>query len=469
MITPIVTLTLALASAGPGTSPGTNTSKNVDASPKRAAELWEPFAVFTMPSPKTSLPRVRALAELVEHPKTIAKDVESLGFDPFDPKALELIGLDPAAPAYAFAVDPEGPLVVELAVAKPKLVDEALSRAITKRKGARALPDGVAKRGAGFYVGVVERPRLAVQRRGNKLFVQLGNGRSGIGAADELLAIDVAQSAKQRPKTAPRLGGTNGATPDAWLVADGTQGIDRVEGLAWMSEGKLELRGRAWLDLAAGLVLGDLASNAGPARRLVPDVPADQRAAELLVRVGRAGIADLLELNKLGPEKARALTGEAHVVLTAGGSVLAAIAIDPKATDAEVKVLRDALAKLDHDAPPKLVTRGAERLLTFFLGAEDRGALEAVVAKLEQSSAPKSALASPTAPIELVLHPRLFLDGLEDRARAKNGPSLSRSRVAGARLALGDTSKRIERIRVELSLPAGFAEGSVSIEYGAAR
>lgn len=430
------------------------------AAPAAAAPVERPIAVVTVPRPAVTFPRLRALADLVKTPVGVDRDVASLGFDPFDPAALERGGIDTRAPAYVFLPSVRAPLVVELAVAKPALVDELLAIAATRKRGAHALEGAAAKSGPGIYIGPADAPLFVVVRRGAKLFLQLSHERAEPSTAANGLPAIASAERGSHPKNAPELAKAAKEPADLWLTADGTDGVDRVDGVAWLSKGKVEASGRAWLDMTAGLLLGDLASKAGAARRLLARPKDDVLAAELAIRVGRAGIADLLDMEKLSPSLARVVTGELHAVLTRGGSVTLALALDPAATEAQLAELSKALEGTGPGTKPKVLERGGERLLAVVLAGRDGAEAERLLgAKVEKDASP------PTSPIDLTVVPTNLLEALEERARAKNGPQLSRSRVAGARVMLDDQASAVKRLHLELGLPPGFVEAKLSAEY----
>ncbi len=95
-----------------------------------------PPAVLVMPSPKDTLPRVRELVRLSkEGRRTLERDAELLGFDPLDAAGYDAAGLDASAPVYLW-ISEHGPLVVEVAVAKPAATDEAIARVLKHSKRA---------------------------------------------------------------------------------------------------------------------------------------------------------------------------------------------------------------------------------------------------------------------------------------------------------------------------------------------
>lgn len=452
----------ALVAAGPGST--AEKAKERAAPARRPAE--RPDAVLVAPSPAAVLPELAALVHLSPRlGRELTRLSKLLGFDPLDPAALAVNGVDPAAPIYVWAPAPRAPLVAELTLGRPELADQALAALAAKKKACTKLPDGID--GSGVFTGPADHPELVLLRRGNRLFVQAAHPRSTpSGVPDELPAIESA-AIGHKPKRAPA--GLGLDAPNLWLVASGGEHVERIEGAAKLARGRLDVALRGWLGMAAGLIAGDLAGTGRPGRRLLdgvlPALAGTETAVELVARVGAAGLAESLDLAALGADKANIASGEVHAVLTPGGSVLIALGMRDGAPPAKVELFSRLLAERAEGASVRVIEHGTGRVVTALFGAKDGADLERLTSAEPERTAVKPARPPPARGIELDLAPQRLFGALGERAAARDALRVSRSRIMALELELGAVAARMKGAKLAISVPAGTVEASGTLEW----
>jgi hypothetical protein len=425
------------------------------------AEIDRPHIVVTFPKPKAMRARIEELA------RTAAKRADA---DPKrrrrsapDPEALRALEAIPAEaiadePAYLWVTSSVDPAVLEIPIAKAELIDQSFARSVKTLKGLRALAIKGAKDKAGIAKGDPKNPLMVALREGPRLFVVLGPHRVPLEDAGDPPAIRGAKLGS-KPKRPPLVASGEPRPPDVWIHGDSSGAIERGTGALWFDERRVRGKGTFELDMAAGLIFGDLAGGAR-SRRLLPDL-AVSPAARVIAKLSYNALAMGFDAAIKNPNLAKMFTGDVEGWLTPRGTALVALAIRPDAAEEVTQTVAVLQDRKMSGAKLLVRARGEERLLLIVLPGDDK---QAILSKLSDLGATTSSTSAERAPIHATMDPSRLLEALGRFAKT----NASRGEVeSAAELAkeAGDLLREVRKVDLEVTFPAGEVSTSFVVDF----
>lgn len=302
--------------------------------------------------------------------------------------------------------------VIELAAGKRDAADRALAAAAAALPRARPLPVPAGRDGAALVIGEPKQPELLALRDRAVIAILARPQREKPEDLTDPPALALLRAAPRPARPPPDLSGDT--PPDAWLRADGTTGVDRVVGALWIGRTRLEARAALALDLAAGMLLGDLVAGSG-ARPLLGGLAPLAPVAEVTASLAPDAVAAAVAALELPPGSERTLTGAVHAVLTAGGSALVAFLVAPGAEKTLAATLANRRPHARTAPAASIQARGDGYVLASFLGGKDKAAVTRWLARpiaAASSSGAGAGEGARAAPVQLTATPIRALDAL---------------------------------------------------------
>lgn len=483
MIRPALLIAALLTAAEPA-SPDASAPSARSARSARAPlpRLRRPTAVVTIPRLEDAIPRFRRLFEWASShraPKASGFDPSSilprLDFDPWKPGALDAVGIDAALPAYLWVGLAEGGVVFELPVANTERCDAMIARVLERRGGVRLPLEGRTD-ASGAYVSERKKTPYVVLREGKSVYFAVTSPRrSTEPAADPgpqigLAAIDSAKIGV-KPKRPPPPVAKRKKDAHLWFDGEGAgNGVDRFTGAAWLDPGRITVDVDLGLDLAGGLLLGDL-TGASSSRPLFSTRSTPKPALDATAHLSGSSMATALDALHLPPAYASQLTGDIHVLVSPGGTLLAAAVLRPDRSGADPAAIEAVLAKAKEQVRGidlSIRAHRGERWLIGAISGLDAKDFEASVMR-DPDPAPMPPTAEPTrapssrAPIDVTIDPTKLSDALEHLG--KKDPALART-LRRAESSLGALIKDVASVHLQVRAPSGLVQTSLAIEYG---
>jgi hypothetical protein len=351
-------------------------------------------------------------------------------------------------PAYLWFTSERDPPVLELALAKPELVDDALLRAVKGVKGAVKIADR-----SGLTIGDPSNPHLVAIREGQRLFVVFGPHRRAMSDPADPLAIKSAKLGS-KPKKAPVIAASDPKPPDVWIHGD-TSRFERVTGAVWIDGSTIRAKVSLLLDMATGLIVGDMPGG-DHSRPLLPAI-GDLAAAEMTAKLSYNGLAAFLPALGVPESGAKLFTGDIQAVLSPKGSLLLAMGIAPEG-ERDVKTAIEAAKTAKGKEPAferakqSVRSIGDTKVYLASIPGGDEG-------RLIDRIGGKKAAADEHATIWCKLDPRVF--EAFTRFVAENDPNaVAALQTAGTELLGG-----IRRADIDVTFPPGEIAATVVVHY----
>ncbi|MEQ9495960.1 MAG: hypothetical protein RIT81_03855 [Deltaproteobacteria bacterium] len=347
--------------------------------------------------------------------------------DPFDPAALEKLGVDVSAPIRLVRVRADARPLLLARLAAPKRFDAAV----------RAPPEGsdVVVEGEHVVIGANRRWQTILRRDGARLFAIRATRALGLGRADTQKLIGregpvMAGLVRDAPRRIPRPKG------DVAVTVRNVEHVTSLELTAKLAEATTDLDARLALDAFATSQLGDLVAKSG-ARRFLED---GEAVVEVAANVPRAGLKKILGSLGIGSDHETFVTGRVEAILEKdGGFVVAIESKDARRATQLCEALGSCSSKAPTTAPiypgARVAVRGRVVAITF--GQSERGLREA----------PKALGDGLTARVQL---PHLF-EALAARSRARDGAPIDAARLAMVRFTYGSITRLAKRVVLRLS------------------